>query len=368
MSFLRHPLTALGVQLSALAGTTCLLRAHHIYNLEEHEARMDELEGTLRGHIGIIEEALDRLEGKATEADRGKKIHRYLTLRGIGYKQCVQLAVMPRKDLSLLGIRYRRIPLLAIGRHIYCDSRLILVELERRFPDGALGQDSPTAKAVEELLRRVVTDGVFLKDQEDLTGRSWDEASLQKSRPQALAEILEVFTVMETTLFSDDRDWVLGGVRLSLADIEAVWPFHWLAGLPGALPPGSISKDTIPKVFGWINRFDQKLSVARKRTAKPRKLNGNESAEQILATPLASDSSRLAVDESHPLQFKKLEEVEIWPVDSGLKHRQRGRLLMLTVNEIGVQTTTEVAGKTVILHFPRHGYRLQHVGGSDAKL
>jgi hypothetical protein len=34
----------------------------------------DELEGTLRGHIGLIEESLDRLEGKATEADRGKKM------------------------------------------------------------------------------------------------------------------------------------------------------------------------------------------------------------------------------------------------------------------------------------------------------
>jgi len=33
-----------------------------------------ELEGTLRGHIGVIEEALDRLEGKASEADRGKKM------------------------------------------------------------------------------------------------------------------------------------------------------------------------------------------------------------------------------------------------------------------------------------------------------
>jgi len=74
MSFLRNPLLLLGINLSAIAGSTYLLRAHHIYNLEEHEARMDELEGTLRGHIGVIEEALDRLEGKATEADRGKKM------------------------------------------------------------------------------------------------------------------------------------------------------------------------------------------------------------------------------------------------------------------------------------------------------
>ena len=72
--FVTHPLTTLSVNLSAIAGATYLLRSHHIYNLEEHEARMDELEGTLRGHIGYIEESLDRLEGKGTEADRGKKM------------------------------------------------------------------------------------------------------------------------------------------------------------------------------------------------------------------------------------------------------------------------------------------------------
>lgn len=59
--------------MSAIAGSTYVLRSHHICNLDEHGARMDELEGTFRGHIGLIEEALDRLEGKRTEADRGKK-------------------------------------------------------------------------------------------------------------------------------------------------------------------------------------------------------------------------------------------------------------------------------------------------------
>ena len=64
----------LGLNLLAITGSTYLLRSHHIYNLEEHEARMDELEGTLRAHIGLIEEALDRLEGKGTEADKNKKM------------------------------------------------------------------------------------------------------------------------------------------------------------------------------------------------------------------------------------------------------------------------------------------------------
>ncbi|KAI4200920.1 MAG: hypothetical protein LQ350_003606 [Teloschistes chrysophthalmus] len=83
MSFLRHPATILGcLNLSAIAGSTYYLRSHHTYNLEEFEARLDEIEGTLRGHIGLIEESLDRLEGKATEADRGKKMDEYYGKRG----------------------------------------------------------------------------------------------------------------------------------------------------------------------------------------------------------------------------------------------------------------------------------------------
>ncbi|THY42380.1 hypothetical protein D6C99_07467, partial [Aureobasidium pullulans] len=55
-------------------------RSHHIYNLEEHEARMDELEGTLRGHIGLIEESLERLEGK--QITKGQKTEELYSKRG----------------------------------------------------------------------------------------------------------------------------------------------------------------------------------------------------------------------------------------------------------------------------------------------
>lgn len=87
MSLLRNPLIHLVANLSAITASTFYLRSHHVYNLEEHEARMDELEGTLRGHIGLIEEALDRLEGTATEAERGKKML-VCKLYGFGQTKC----------------------------------------------------------------------------------------------------------------------------------------------------------------------------------------------------------------------------------------------------------------------------------------
>ena len=41
----------------------------------------------------------------------------------------------PRPELSeLLGIDYRRIPVLAIGNDVYCDTSIIGTVLERRFP------------------------------------------------------------------------------------------------------------------------------------------------------------------------------------------------------------------------------------------
>lgn len=60
--------TSLGVTSYALYNTNAKLER----NYEEAEARMDELEGTLRGHIGIIEESLERLEQKVGSQGLGK--------------------------------------------------------------------------------------------------------------------------------------------------------------------------------------------------------------------------------------------------------------------------------------------------------
>jgi len=45
---------------------------------------------------------------------------------------------LPRPELSeTMGITYRRIPILAIGRDIYADTSLIVSTLERRYPASA---------------------------------------------------------------------------------------------------------------------------------------------------------------------------------------------------------------------------------------
>jgi hypothetical protein len=50
------------LHLGAITGSTTYLRSHIIHNYVESEARLDVIKRTLRGHGGVIEDALERLE------------------------------------------------------------------------------------------------------------------------------------------------------------------------------------------------------------------------------------------------------------------------------------------------------------------
>lgn len=67
----RNPLIHTSIILSAIAASTYHSRQQHESTREEQEARLDEIEGTLRGHVGLIEDALDRLEGKGKGKGKG---------------------------------------------------------------------------------------------------------------------------------------------------------------------------------------------------------------------------------------------------------------------------------------------------------
>ena len=100
----------------------------------------------------------------------------YLNLREIPYLECVsssrmlsstflltttsqkQPVTLPRPDLAGIGTNYRRIPILAIGRDVYNDTRLILRKLEELFPE-APSISCAEHKAFERLLESWATDG-----------------------------------------------------------------------------------------------------------------------------------------------------------------------------------------------------------------
>lgn len=149
-----------------------------------------------------------------------------------------QPVTMPRPDLDKLGVKYRRIPVLAIGRDVYLDTRLILRTLEKKFPEGKLGSDKPEQQFIEKLLEKYMVEGpvfketaglvpsarlkdpTFAKDRKGFLGRDWTPDELDEGRPESLVFVRNMFDMLETTILADGRQWILGGERPSLADIQ----------------------------------------------------------------------------------------------------------------------------------------------------
>ncbi|KAL5044874.1 hypothetical protein BDW71DRAFT_185481 [Aspergillus fruticulosus] len=317
----------------------------------------------------------------------------YLALRGIPYDECIQPQILPRPDLARLGIRYRRIPLLSIGRDVYLDSPLILRTLER--VEGAQPPFAPAAtpeqRALEQLLAKftletslfknivqvllpktpLIHNEAFMKDRVDMMGGGpgFDFANfVLATRPDAIVEVKAAVELLETTLLADGRQWLAGTEAPSLADIEMVWPLHWLFSTPDALPEEHISARLFPKVFAWVDRFEAAVGQAQRALRVPETLSGEQVAE--LLKTAGADKTADVVDQSDPLVqahgLQKGQMVQLWPADTGSRHKTVGKLLELTDKEITIETTDgDVA---VRVHAPRHGFQVAAVASEKANL
>jgi glutathione S-transferase len=67
-----------------------------------------------------------------------EKVRVAFGLKGLSWRSVIQPRIAPKPELVALTGGYRRIPVLQIGADVYCDTRRILAELERRFPETTL--------------------------------------------------------------------------------------------------------------------------------------------------------------------------------------------------------------------------------------
>ena len=67
-----------------------------------------------------------------------KKVISIFAHKNIAWQAVDQPITAPKPDLTPLTGGYRKIPVMQIGAHIYCDTKLIIRELEKRFPETPL--------------------------------------------------------------------------------------------------------------------------------------------------------------------------------------------------------------------------------------
>ena len=64
-----------------------------------------------------------------------EKVRLLFGLKKLAWKSVIQPVIMPKPDLIPLTGGYRRIPVMQIGADVFCDSQVILAEIERRHPE-----------------------------------------------------------------------------------------------------------------------------------------------------------------------------------------------------------------------------------------
>jgi len=311
------------------------------------------------------------------------KVVSYLALRGIPHARCEQPITQPRPDLASLGVRYRRIPVLSIGRDIYCDTIIILEKLEEIYASEKeykrIGASTPTEMALEKLLEKwtdmvvfkpaaaliptdmdLMKDPQFQRDREELWGRKWTKEAQDALRPAALANVRANFDFLETVL-SDGRQWILGGeTGPMLADIHACWIFDWLFKLPGAFPEEFFSANIYPRTHAWRDRYNAAIAKARENALSPVELRGPEAVSRILSSGFQDNENELTVHKD-PCGLQQGQDVIIYPVDTGYNSKDGGKLVGLNINEAVLKTMSQPDGREMRIHFPRWNFAIEAV-------
>lgn len=319
-----------------------------------------------------------------------RKMDYYLQLRGLPYTRCVQPPNLPRPDLEKLGIKYRRIPLLAIGRDIYCDTRIIIDKLEHMFPDGALGSRQPFEQGLEKVLESWVIDAgpfwrtagciplsapllkdpAWIKDRSEGSGGKFSEQMLTQGRPESLAHLRMYYGIAES-LLADGREWIFKTERPSLGDVHAIWSFDWGINLTLSAGQENVGEATInerdfPKVFAWVRRFRNVYKQVVKQNGEARLLSSEETIQKILGSDYWEDEGH--VDANDPLQLRKGQVVSVTPIDFGFTHSDKGELLSMTVNEVVISSKIPGGSGALRLHYPRSNFRILALDGQSSRL
>ncbi|KAL7919774.1 hypothetical protein ACQKWADRAFT_300396 [Trichoderma austrokoningii] len=311
-----------------------------------------------------------------------KKVLWYLALKGIKFQQCMQPRLMPRPDLSRLGVKYRRIPVLTIGRDVYLDTRHILTKLGELEPGkGACLSvaTTPEQKALQRLFQAFMIDSglsrcivqlvlhqtrgmmppEFVKDRTELLSGAafFPPEALEAMRPDTIRRVKDGFEFLEQTLLADGREWLLGTAAPSVGDIEMAWPLLWMEKVPGARPDEWISEAKFPKVFAWMDRFKSIVEKAVDDLGELTTLTGEEAAKLVLSSDYYEAEGQ--VDETDALvqqqKLKKGQLVKMWPTDTGSNHKDVGVLVSVTDKEVVIEAKAEDGG-LVRIHAQRHGF------------
>ena len=285
----------------------------------------------------------------------GEKIRLALGYKGLAWRSVEVPIWPPRPDTVPLTAGFRRTPVLQIGADIYCDTLLILRELDRRHPEPTLYPDDQKGLGAivswwadttmflpaATLTTSIIGDNVpaeFITDRIGFMKHDFSKAASERDLPINRQRVAAQMTLLADML-KDGRPFLLGP-NLSVADLSAYHPL-WFARTNG----GAEAEAMLPfaPLRSWMNCIAAIGHGERKAM---------DAAEALaIARAAEPDPARVAADD--PAQLTSGARVTIRCDDAN--DPISGTLVGADGTEIVIQHEDPRVG-AVHVHLPRFGY------------
>jgi glutathione S-transferase len=285
-----------------------------------------------------------------------EKVRLGLGLKGLAWGSVEIPVIMPKPDVTALTGGYRKTPVLQIGADIYCDTQLIMRELERRhpspsfYPAGRGAADalawwaekttfSPAVSILFAKKPEALPEG-FVEDRAKFSGRNIAPAAMMAALPNMLDQLRAHFDWLDQMLI-DERPFLQGSAA-GLADLAAYHPIWFLKQNFG---PTVVPLDGFPRLLRWSERVAAIGHGRRSPTTSKQALDAARNATSI---------ANAIADPRDPVGRKPGQRVTVTPDDAG-RDPVVGELVASGVHEIVIRRSDPAVGE-VCVHFPRAGF------------
>lgn len=293
-----------------------------------------------------------------------EKVRLALGLKGLEYRAVIVPSWMPKPGLTPLTGGYRRTPVMQCGADVYCDTLLILEEIELRHPTPTLFPNG--VQALATVLGWSIEKSVFIpavgvivgltgqtyprelvEDRGPFFGFSLEHAPMLAQQP-IFVDRLNAHLAWLGGLLHDSRPFLLGHAP-SAADLAAyhpLWHLRRAGGDPAAVRTVLTLLPRLPDLLPWMDR------VAAIGHGIPHEIAAADAlaeARDATPAPIAPAPPFAALHGIEPGS-----EVTMTPDDSG-RDPVQGRLLAVTETRVVLRRTDPALGE-INVHFPRAGF------------
>ena len=292
-----------------------------------------------------------------------EKVRLALKLKNLAYSRVEIPVIMPRPDLMPMTGGYRRTPVMQIGADIYCDTAIILRELESRFPNPSLrtpGHEglaqmvagwtdarwfqSSVAVIFGERADSVPED--FKKDREALSGRPFDTEAMRKVAPMMRDQWRARLMLLEERLQAGKGAGAgvyLIGAKPGFVDVHAYMNVWFVMNTVPDFANACL--ESAPLTRAWYDRLTEAEGQAPETIS---------SAEALAIGKTAAPRLVAATTLNEPQGFSPGDDVAVAPDDYGQVWVE-GELVHADSQRIILRRFTPEA-ETVHVHFPRAGF------------